>query len=87
MKDPLAGPLSLPSVPAVMVATEASLSTIVVVAVLLAMVTKPPVTLLMLALNVSPVSTILSSLIGTVNVKLVLAAAPAGKVKIPLVAV
>ncbi|MNI14010.1 hypothetical protein D3C73_672600 [compost metagenome] len=50
-------------------------------------VTTPPVTSLNATLNVSVGSTRLSSLIGTVKVKVAPAAEFAGKVKVPLVAV
>ncbi|MNI22451.1 hypothetical protein D3C85_1290940 [compost metagenome] len=87
MNVPFAGPFSLPSTPAAIVATEVSLSVMVVVAVAVPMVTSPPVTLLIVALNVSSASTISSLLTGTVNVNVLPAAAPAGNVKVPLVVV
>ncbi|MNI22447.1 hypothetical protein D3C87_716170 [compost metagenome] len=69
-----------------MVATDASLSVMVTVAIPSSMVTRPPVTLLIIPLKVSAGSARLSSIIGTVKVKLAPAADPAGKVNFPLVA-
>ncbi|MNU00063.1 hypothetical protein D3C72_2430900 [compost metagenome] len=59
----------------------------VAVAVLVAMVTNPPVTLLMVATKVSAGSTMLSFVTGTVKVKVAPAKDPAGKFNVPVVAV
>ncbi|MNI14006.1 hypothetical protein D3C87_716110 [compost metagenome] len=84
---PLTGPLSFPFIPGAIVATAVSLSVMLTVAADVPMVTNPPITLLKLALKVSAGSTMLSSLTGTVNVKLVPAAELAGNINVPAVAV
>ncbi|MNI53411.1 hypothetical protein D3C87_716020 [compost metagenome] len=87
VKVPLAGPVSSPFDPGVTVATETSLSLTVTVAELVAMVTNPPVTLLKIPSKVSAGSTRLSLLMATLNVKVAPAGDPAGKVRVPFVAV
>ncbi|MNI20082.1 hypothetical protein D3C87_715920 [compost metagenome] len=86
-KVPFIGPVSLPFIPAAMLATAASLSVMVTAALAVAMVTKPPVTPVKVPLKVSFGSTRLSLLIGTLKVKVVPAAAFARKFSVPLVAV